>query len=229
MTGPRNYSRGTITALALLSKGTCYWPDPPCVVPATVLVNGHPVFNLEIAHIRAARPNGPRYVPHMSDDQRRAFANLIFLCTPHHVFVDKVKPQDYPIELLERWKADRETGKLAELRWQSGIIDDHLQETIVDALEQKLEEIHQAITRMEQTDADAAGVLRELADQAYRPVLDLEAVEMLQLSAATLRPILNEENVSQLYFAAQQLSSMQSVLEELPMIVEQLHRFRGEY
>jgi iron-sulfur cluster repair protein YtfE (RIC family) len=229
MVDPRHYSRGTITALALLSQGTCYWPDPLCFVPATVPVKGHPVFNLEIAHIRAARPNGPRYVPNMTNDQRRAFANLIFLCTPHHLFVDKIRPQDYPIEVLEKWKRDRETGKLAQLRLQGNITEDHFQEIVADALEEKIKEVREAIARIEQIDTDAAALLRELADQMNRPTFNTEVAEMLRESASILHPILEEGNVNSLYFAAQQLSEMQSYLAELPHIVAQLQQFRREY
>lgn len=229
MVNPHNYSRGIITALSLLSQGTCYWPDPPCFVPATVPVKGHPVFNLEIAHIRAARPNGPRYVPSMTNDQRRAFANLIFLCTPHHLFVDKIRPQDYPIEVLEKWKHGRETGKLAQLRQLGNLTEDHFQEIVADALEEKIKEVREAIARIEKIDTDAAALLRELADQMTRPTFNTEAAEMLHLSASILQPILEEGNVNSLYFAAQELSNMRSYLEELPAIVAQLRQFRGEY
>lgn len=229
MVNPRNYSRGTITALALLSQGTCYWPDPPCSVPAMVPIKGHPVFNLEIAHIRAARPNGPRYVPSMTNDQRRAFANLIFLCTPHHLFVDKMRPQDYPIGLLEKWKHDRETGKLAQLSQQSNITEDHFQEIVADALEQKIKEVREAIARIEQIDTDAAALLRDLADQMNRPTFNTDAVEMLHQSASILHPILEEGNINNLYFAARELSDMRGLLAELPAIVAQLKKYRGEY
>src|SRR5436309_2288498 len=112
MPGPRAYNRATIFTLATLGQGTCYWPEPPCKVPAIVHIQGEPVINLQIAHIRAAEPNGPRYVPAMSDDERRSWRNLILLCTPHHNMIDKIKPDDYPVEKLEQWKSGRETGNL---------------------------------------------------------------------------------------------------------------------
>jgi hypothetical protein len=45
----------------------------------------------------------------MTDDERRAFANLILLCTPHHTIVDRLHPSDYPPDKLQRWKTERET------------------------------------------------------------------------------------------------------------------------
>jgi hypothetical protein len=229
MVDPHNYSRGTITALALLGQGKCYWPDPPCFVPMTLQVKGHPVFNLQIAHIRAARPNGPRYVPSMDNDQRRAFANLIFLCTPHHTYVDKIRPQDYPIEVLEKWKRVRETGKLAQLSQVGNITEDHFQELVADALEEKIRDVREAIARIEQTDAESAALLRELADQMNGPTFNTEAVEMLHQSASILHPILEEGNVNSLYSAAKRLYEMRGYLEELPHSVAQLRQFRGEY
>jgi hypothetical protein len=189
----------------------------------------HPVFNLQIAHIRAAERNGPRYVPGMTNDQRRAFANLIFLCMPHHTYVDKIRPQDYPIEVLEKWKCDRETGKLAQLIQVGNITEDRFQEIVADALEEKIKEVREAIARIEQIDTDAAALLRELADQMTRPTFNTEAVEMLRQSASILRPILEEGNVNSLYSAAKQLYEMQGYLAELPYVVAQLKQSRREY
>jgi hypothetical protein len=184
---------------------------------------------LEIAHIRAARPNGPRYVNNMTNDQRRAFANLIFLCTPHHLFVDKIRPQDYPIAVLEKWKRDRETGKLAQLSQVGNITEDRFQEIVADALEEKIKEVRDAIARIEQIDTEAAALLRELADQMTRPTFNTEAVEMLHQSASILHPILEEGNVRSLSSAANQLHEMKGTLADLPYIVAQLQQFRREY
>src|ERR1035441_2680758 len=161
MPDPRGYTRSTLTALSSLGGGTCYWPSPPCRAPITVFIDGNPVNNLEIAHIRAANPNGPRFVPHMTDAERRHWRNLIYLCTPHHNYVDKVKPQDYPIELLERWKSDRETGAMAQLRGLSELTEDRLQEMITYGMKETAKELHAAIARIEPTDPDTALLLRE--------------------------------------------------------------------
>jgi hypothetical protein len=104
--GPRDYTQGTERALYTFSATTCYFPDCPARV--IVLVDGEPVSNVEIAHIRGAVPGAPRYDPAMTDDERRSFANLILLCTPHHKIVDRLHPGDYPVEVLADWKAQHE-------------------------------------------------------------------------------------------------------------------------
>lgn len=66
----------------------------------------------------------------MTDEERRHWRNLIYLCTPHHQYVDRERPQDYPIHVLERWKADREQGPMAQLQGLSGLTEDKLREMI---------------------------------------------------------------------------------------------------
>ncbi len=131
MAGPRDYSTGTRAALAALSKGHCYYPG--CTVPTIVFVEGEPIVNNQIAHIRDAKP-GNRYVEDMSDDERRSFENLVLLCKPHHEWVDKTHPERFQIEDLERWKEDRETGGITELRGLDGLTEERLRELIHDAL-----------------------------------------------------------------------------------------------
>jgi hypothetical protein len=119
MTGSRDYSRTTIFALARLGGKTCYWPDPPCPIPVMVFIDGQPVRNVEIAHIRAANPNGARYYSQMTNKERSDWPNLILLCTPHHNMVDKIRPKDYPAEVLEKWKLNREKESAVALNMLS--------------------------------------------------------------------------------------------------------------
>jgi hypothetical protein len=44
----------------------------------------------------------------MSDDERRAFKNLILLCKPHHDLIDTRYPERYSVDDLAQWKVDRE-------------------------------------------------------------------------------------------------------------------------
>lgn len=60
-----------------------------------------------VAHIEDAKP-GNRFDRDMTDQERRAFANLILLCRPHHELVDKRKPAHFPTEVLTQWKVERE-------------------------------------------------------------------------------------------------------------------------
>jgi hypothetical protein len=131
MVDPRGYRAGTRAALALFSHGHCYFPG--CKVPTFVFVDGEPIINYQIAHIRDAKP-GNRYVKEMTDDERRDFRNLVLLCTPHHTEVDNVHPEKYSIGTLEGWKAERESGAVAQLRGLDGLTEDRLGEMIREAL-----------------------------------------------------------------------------------------------
>lgn len=125
--GPRDYSAGTRAGLMLLSQGTCYFPD--CTTRTIKFIDGEPFINCQIAHIRDAKP-GNRYVAEMSDDERRSFANLVFLCKPHHTLVDKTHPERFSIEDLERWKADREGASMGSLRGLNDLTEERLEEMI---------------------------------------------------------------------------------------------------
>jgi hypothetical protein len=96
--GPRDYRVGTERALYAFARTTCYFPG--CKSPVIVFVEGEPVSNAQIAHIRGANPGSPRYDPAMTDDGRRSYANLILPCEPHHEFVDRRHPDRYPPEML---------------------------------------------------------------------------------------------------------------------------------
>ncbi|SKB02739.1 hypothetical protein SAMN06295879_3574 [Agreia bicolorata] len=107
--GPRDYSSGTEKALFRLSSGTCYFPD--CTTPIIRTIEGHPVVEVEIAHIRGANKNSARFDPSMDDAERSAFANLILLCTVHHKLVDRISPEKYPVEVLRSWKVLNEAAE----------------------------------------------------------------------------------------------------------------------
>jgi hypothetical protein len=61
----------------------------------------------EAAHIRAARPRQARYDANMTDEQRQAISNGIWLCKEcaRKIDVDEAK---YPISLLDCWKKKHE-------------------------------------------------------------------------------------------------------------------------
>ena len=131
MSGPRDYSAGTRAALAALSKGTCYYPS--CKTQILEFIDGEPFVNYEIAHIRDAKP-GNRYDPTMTDDGRRAFANLVLLCKPHHTLVDKTHPDRFSVEDLQQWKADREGTGIEALKGLRGLTEERLEELIIETV-----------------------------------------------------------------------------------------------
>jgi hypothetical protein len=79
--------------------------DPSCR-RATIGSNsdGDDVMNLgTAAHICAAAPEGPRYDPRMTPEQRRSPDNGMWLCRLHGTAVD-AKDSKFTVELLHRWK-----------------------------------------------------------------------------------------------------------------------------
>ena len=59
----------------------------------------------EICHIKAARPNGPRYDPEQTSDERHSYSNLILLCANHHKTIDD-DPEAYTVERLVKLKEE---------------------------------------------------------------------------------------------------------------------------
>jgi hypothetical protein len=55
-----------------------------------------------VAHIRGDRPGSARYDSSMTDEQRRAFENLILLCPNDHALIDELERDAHPPELLEQ-------------------------------------------------------------------------------------------------------------------------------
>lgn len=121
---PRGYTAATRAALATLSKGHCYYPG--CTEPTIKFIDGVPMTNYQIAHIRDANP-GNRYDAAMSNEERRAFKNVVLLCLIHHTYVDKTRPDLFSSSTLEGWKADRESSGIAELRGVDGLTEERLE------------------------------------------------------------------------------------------------------
>lgn len=130
--GPRDYTQGTERALFTFSGMSCYYPQ--CSVPVVVFIDEEPVCNVQIAHIHGANPRSARYEPSMTDDQRRAFANLILLCTPHHTLVDRLRPDQYPATALQEWKQQREADAGIDNAALAELTEDRLVELIEKAV-----------------------------------------------------------------------------------------------
>lgn len=111
--GPRDYTVGVERKLYRVARGTCYHPE--CGRPIMIDVDGLPVCDVEIAHIRGAEAGSARFDEAMTDAARAAFANLILLCSAHQKLVDRVAADDYPLDVLEAWKAANEDDDLAAL------------------------------------------------------------------------------------------------------------------
>ena len=48
------------------------------------MMNEQGVFIGQVCHIKAAENGGPRFSPAMTNEQRRAPANLMLMCYAHH-------------------------------------------------------------------------------------------------------------------------------------------------
>ena len=69
----------------------------------------------------------------MSDDERRAFNNLILVCKPHHEEIDKRHPEMYPAEVLLGWKRAHEGDHLQPLAELGAVSEDDLAGLLVEA------------------------------------------------------------------------------------------------
>jgi hypothetical protein len=126
--GPRSYGSGVEKALYRLARGTCYFPD--CPHPIFELVDNEPIVAVEIAHIYGALRGSARFVETMTDDERRAFENLILLCTVHHKVVDGPRRDSYPPELLQQWKRHNEPAEGIEALESAGLTDEILEKLL---------------------------------------------------------------------------------------------------
>lgn len=98
------------------ATGRCSNPD--CEVALIEYRNGIPIKNFEFAHIRDERPPkkqtangiGWRYYPaeDMSQEERNQASNILLLCPPCHKLIDKIRPKEFPVELLLNWKSSSE-------------------------------------------------------------------------------------------------------------------------
>jgi len=83
--------------------------NPDCRAPTSGprLESDKAVVAGDAAHITAASPNGPRYDPSLTSEERRHHSNGIWLCVRDARIVDQDKSR-YTVELLHRWKAEAE-------------------------------------------------------------------------------------------------------------------------
>lgn len=69
----------------------------------------------EAAHITAAAPNGPRYDPSMSTDERKSINNGIWMCRQHARLIDS-DFINYSVSTLNQWKQLAENQAYENLR-----------------------------------------------------------------------------------------------------------------
>ncbi|HIF9533915.1 TPA: hypothetical protein ACX6S0_002265 [Photobacterium damselae] len=92
----------TVRSLFARSGNQCAFPG--CTHP---MVNAKQKFVGQICHIEAAMPEGERYNIQQSDEDRRAYDNLLLLCYQHHIETDDA--DEYTVERLQQIKRDHES------------------------------------------------------------------------------------------------------------------------
>jgi hypothetical protein len=103
----------TARDLYLRSGNRCAYPG--CNQP---LMRSDGVLVGEIAHIEAAMEGGPRFRAGMTNEERRAFANLLLICRIHHTVID-TNLETWTVAKLQELKARHEaiyTGAVDRLR-----------------------------------------------------------------------------------------------------------------
>lgn len=122
-TGRKAPSTETLRRLFALSGNQCAKPGCP-----TVLLSANGTLVGEVAHIAAESSGGPRFDSKLDEAGRRAFENLLLLCSTCHTLVDK-EPKTYTKDILRKWKRDREArfeavGDLLRKSYLNEITDD---------------------------------------------------------------------------------------------------------
>jgi hypothetical protein len=98
---PTRPTDATVKRLFARSGNRCAFPK--CTVE---IVQGDTLVG-EICHIKAARPDGPRYDPNQTSAERHGYENLILLCGTHHTVID-ADDEAYTVERLIKMKNDHE-------------------------------------------------------------------------------------------------------------------------
>lgn len=163
----RKYDNATLAGLMTLCRGYCYWPG--CTSRVITMVNGVPKLNAEIAHIRAINPGGKRFDAKWSVPERNSFKNLLLLCVPHHTTIDGASSTDYPVELLEEWKASREGESVEALEGLTGLTEARLGEMLAEAQGEFLDQVRPALAEFSKTAPELASLLNTMLDELADP------------------------------------------------------------
>lgn len=94
-------TKDVLRRLYLHSGNRCAFPN--C---ADTMMDEDGTFVGEICHIEAAEEGGERFNPLQTNEQRRAFENLLLMCHRHHVKTDDVDA--YPVPKLRELKRQHE-------------------------------------------------------------------------------------------------------------------------
>jgi methyl-accepting chemotaxis protein len=198
----RNYTEATKSALFALST-KCYVPE--CGQPTVSFFNNEPEKKVDVAHIHAVSPNGPRWDPTVDVN---AFANLILLCKFHHGKVDNKSNEDvYPANKLRRWKTAAERDIRAKIDGLDRLTEAGLEAMLDRASDGMKEELTAAIDSVREINMGAADLLQAVLDKLSNQFIDTDAIALLDSAAHRLRNL--EDNATLLGAAASKLEGLE--------------------
>jgi hypothetical protein len=114
-------SPNEVTRLRLFAASAGLCQRPECLRPLFVETENGSIHIAEMAHVFAAKDQGPRANPTLTEQERGAFENLILLCPGCHTIIDK-SPISYPDKLLIEWKrrhAERIAATFGAIEYES--------------------------------------------------------------------------------------------------------------
>lgn len=120
----------TIRRLFALSGNECAFPG--CTHS---LINKDGVYIAQVCHIEAAEVGGQRYNINQTDEERRAFENLILLCHEHHKVTDDV--MKYDVSDLKLMK-DNHEQRFLNMRYE---LENEALDQVLDSISEKLDHV----------------------------------------------------------------------------------------
>ena len=109
-----DFTKPTIETLAKRVGYRCSNPNCRQLTSGPRTVSDKAINVGEAAHITAAAPDGPRFDPTLSSEERRSIDNGIWLCSKCAKLIDSDTTR-YTIDLLQRWKHLSEEAALLEI------------------------------------------------------------------------------------------------------------------
>lgn len=110
-----------IKKLCVLSKNKCAFPG--CDHP---IIKENGIYIAQLCHIEAAEKGGERYNENQTDEERRSFSNLMFLCHAHHKETNDV--EKYTVEVLKEMKQKHEA--LPNVVFNSELLNNKVQQVL---------------------------------------------------------------------------------------------------
>lgn len=113
-----------VRELYLKSGNQCAYPGCPSRI---IEADGNLIG--QICHIEAAMPDGERFNPDMTNEERAGFANLILLCYPHHRRTNDVAK--YTVDTMKDMKAKHEAKFTDVIKLIRDSVTDHTEANVV--------------------------------------------------------------------------------------------------